>query len=105
MKWLFRKDSVWNGLIIGLIIPLAVYGVLLLLYTLMDTLGVFSDVGFADDFRTRTLALISICSNLVLMQVYRKSHFHHETIRGMLIASMILVAIWFWLFGIKILKF
>jgi len=32
-------------------------------------------------------------------------HRNHETIRGVLIASMILVMIWFWKFGIKMLQF
>ncbi len=88
-----------------LIIPIVVYWVLLLIYQLMDSLGVFSDVGFAEDFRTRTLALIAICSNLIFMQTFRKSHHRYETTRGILIASMILVGIWFWKFGFKMLQF
>jgi uncharacterized protein YybS (DUF2232 family) len=101
----FKKDSVWFGLIIGLIIPAIVYAILLLLYHFLDTVGVFSNTGFAEDFRTRTLALISICSNLIIMQTYRKMHRNHETIRGVLIASMILVVIWFFKFGMKMLQF
>jgi hypothetical protein len=102
---MIKKDSVWLGLAFGLVFPAVVYLVLLLIYYFLDKMGVFSDVGFADDFRTRTLALISICSNLIVMQSYRKSHHHNETIRGILIASMLLVAVWFFVFGIKILKF
>lgn len=100
-----KKDSVWIGLMFGLVIPIVVYLVLLLIYQLMDTMGVFSDVGFAEDFRTRTLALISICSNLIFMQAFRRFHRHQETMRGILIASMILVGIWFWKFGFKMLQF
>jgi hypothetical protein len=100
-----KKDSVWIGLLFGLLIPIAVYLFLLLIYQLMDSMGIFSDVGFAEDFRTRTLALIAICSNLVFMQTFRKSHHRHETTRGILIASMILVGIWFWKFGFKMLQF
>jgi hypothetical protein len=104
MMAILKKDSVWVGLAIGLICPIVLYGILLLLYYFMEKVGVFSDFGFADDFRTRTLALVSICSNLLLMQLFRKSHRQHETTRGMLIASMILVGIWFLKFGIKILN-
>jgi putative effector of murein hydrolase LrgA (UPF0299 family) len=99
-----KRDSVWVGLVIGIVCPVALYGLLLLLYYFLETVGVFSEIGFAEDFRTRTLALVSICANLLIMQSYRKSHRHHETIRGLLIASMILVGIWFWKFGIKILQ-
>ena len=102
---MLKKDSVWVGLAFGILLPVGVYGVLLLLYQLLDSIGVLSDVGFAEDFRTRTLALVAICSNLILMQTFRKRRFQYETIRGMLIASMILVAIWFWLFGFKMLQF
>jgi hypothetical protein len=105
MMALLKKDSVWVGLGIGIVCPVVVYAILLLVYTFLDKAGVFSDVGFAEDFRTRTLALIAICSNLLVMQSFRKSHRQHETIRGMLIASMILVSFWFLKFGIKMLKF
>jgi hypothetical protein len=100
-----KKNSVWVGLTIGILLPLVVYGILRLVYQLLDVVGILSDVGFAEDFRTRTLALIAICSNLILMQTFRKKHFQYETIRGMLIASMILVAVWFWMFGFKMLQF
>lgn len=104
MMAILKKDSVWVGLAIGLICPVVLYGLLLLLYYFLEKVGVFSDIDFADDFRTRTLALVSICSNLLIMQLFRKSHRQHETTRGMLIASMILVGLWFLKFGIKILN-
>ncbi len=105
MMQFLKKDSVWFGMLLGLVSPIIVYLLLLMIYSFMDSIGVFSDYGFAEDFRTRTLALIAICSNLIIMQTFRKSHQQHETIRGALIASMILVAIWFWLFGFKMLQF
>ena len=98
-----KKDSVWLGIGIGLLVPAAIYALLITIYTLLDTMGVFSDVGFAEDFRIRTLALFSICGNLVMMQRFRNSY-RHETMRGVLIASMILVMIWFFIFGIKIIR-
>jgi hypothetical protein len=104
MTAFLKRDSVWTGMAMGIVVPIVVYGILFLLYSFLDSIGIFSDIGFADDFRTRTLGLISICSNLVLMQFLRKSY-RNETTRGILIASMILVVIWFLRFGIKILHF
>jgi hypothetical protein len=98
-----KRDSVWLGLVFGIVLPLAVYGLLYLVYAFLDSMGVLTDVGFAEDFRTRTLGLLAICSNLILMQTYRKTY-RNETVRGTLIASMILVFIWFMKFGIKILN-
>ncbi len=103
MTPLVKKDSVWVGLGMGLLVPAVVYVLLFILYSLLDSMDVFSDMGFAEDFRIRTLALFSICANLVLVQRYRKSYYN-ETIRGIMIGSMILVIIWFFIFGIKILK-
>ena len=103
MTPLVQKDSVWLGIGLGILIPAVVYALLLTIYTLLDTMGVFSDVGFAEDFRIRTLALFAICSNLVVMQRFKKSY-RNETIRGVLVASMVLVFIWFLIFGIKIIK-
>lgn len=103
MRPIVKKDSVWFGLGVGLIVPATVYALLLTVYTLLDSMGIFSDVGFAEDFRIRTLALFAVCANLILMQRFRSSY-RHETIRGIMIASMILVVIWFFVFGIKILN-
>jgi hypothetical protein len=104
MTAFLKRDSVWTGMVMGIMVPVVVYGILFLLYSFMDSIGVFSDIGFAEDFRTRTLGLISICANLVLMQFLRRSY-RNETMRGILIASMILVVAWFLKFGIKILHF
>lgn len=103
MNPFIKRDSFWLGLGAGLLVPGIVYAILLTLYQLLDTMGIFSDIGFAEDFRVRTLALFSICANLVVLQRYRKSY-HNETIRGILMASMLLVGIWFWIFGLKILE-
>lgn len=98
-----QQDSVWTGMIYGIVLPVVVYGILFLLYAFLDTMGVLSDIGFAEDFRTRTLGLVAICSNLILMQTFRKSY-RNEIIRGILISSMVLVIIWFFRYGIKILQ-
>ena len=98
-----KRDSFWLGLGAGLLVPAIAYAFLLTLYQLLDSMGVLSDIGFAEDFRLRTLALFSICADLILMQRFRRSY-QHETIRGILMASMLLVGIWFWVFGLKILQ-
>lgn len=98
-----KKDSVWFGIALGLLVPAAVYALLITIYTLLDSMGIFSDVGFAEDFRIRTLALFAVCANLVMMQRL-KSEYRHETIRGILVASMLLVVIWFIFFGAKMIN-
>lgn len=99
----YIRDSVFNGISWGVLLPLVTYGILFGLYTLLDKVGALSDVGFAPDFRVRTLGLISICSNLLLIQLHRKAY-RHEFVRGILIATMMLVAVWFFLFGFNIMR-
>ena len=103
MTTFLNNDSVWRGIVLGLLVPIITYAVLITIYTLLDSMGIFSDVGFAEDFRVRTLALFAICANLFLMQRYRKSY-QNETIRGILVASMIFVVIWFFFFGLKMIR-
>ena len=98
-----RRNSFWLGFGIGILVPGIIYAVLLTLYQILDSMGVLSDIGFSEDFRVRTLALFAVCSNLVLLQRYQKAR-HSESIRGILMASMLLVGIWFWVFGLKILQ-
>ena len=75
-----KKDSVWFGISVGLLVPSAIYALLITIYTLLDTMGIFSDVGFAEDFRIRTLALFAIVANLVMMQRFKNSY-KHETMQ------------------------
>ena len=69
-----KKDSVWFGIALGLLVPVAVYALLITIYTLLDSMGIFSDVGFAEDFRIRTLALFAVCANLVMMQRFKSEY-------------------------------
>lgn len=103
MKGQFGRDHLGYGIALGLVIPIAVYGILLLIFTFLESQGFMSDIGFPEDFRTRTLGLLSICSNLVTMQLFRR-RYRYETMRGVLIATMVLVAVWFFKFGLNILR-
>lgn len=99
----YIRNSVVSGLIWGVGLPVLTYGVLFGLYTLLDKVGFLSDIGFAPDFRIRTLGLIAICTNLLLIQFYRKAY-KHEFVRGILMSTMLLVVIWFLFFGVNIMK-
>lgn len=100
---ILKHNTLTSGLIIGAVVPVIAYGLLLTLYTLLDMMGIMSDIGFAEDFRTRTLALFAICSNLITVQRYRKSY-QFDTIRGILFTTMIMIIAWFFVFGIKIMN-
>lgn len=97
-----KKDSFLIGLLSATAAPIACYGILLLIYDTLDHSGIISDIGFASDFRTRTLMLFSICANLILMNVFRKRHMDNS-MRGVVFPTMIFIAIWFYFYGRNLL--
>ena len=102
MNYQRRKDSFPIGLLAGTAVPVSVYGVLLLIYDLLDSSGMISDVGFAEDFRTRTLMLFSICANLVLLSYFRKRNMDNA-MRGVVFPTLVFVILWFIFYGRHIL--
>jgi len=92
------KDSFWKGLAAGFLFPFIGYAVLLLIYDLLDDWGVISDLGMSPDFRSRTLALISICM-IIIPANYFKKHFMNNAIRGLVIPMVVFVVLWLYYYG------
>lgn len=91
-------DNFLAGVAIGILVPIMAYGVLLTLYDFLEQQLLATDIGFAPDFRTRTLMLIGICLNLIPFHLYQRSR-ADKTMRGMVLPTIIYVALWFWFFG------
>jgi hypothetical protein len=92
------RDSFALGFALALIFPVVMYGVLLALYDTLEGLLLASDLGFAEDFRTRTLILIAICCNLILFHLYQKWG-RDTTTRGMVLPTLMFVVYWFVKYG------
>jgi hypothetical protein len=94
----FDVDSFIAGLLIGSVFPVMVYGILLSLYDFLEQRLLASDIGFAPDFRFRTLALIAICANLIPFHLYKRWG-RDNTMRGMVLPTIGFVFYWFWKYG------
>lgn len=94
---MFSKNSVGHGLIVGLLIPLAVGGGLYLIFLGLEQLDVASTIGFRPMFRERTIALIGIVANALVINKFNKKRLV-ESMRGVSIATFIYVVIWLLLF-------
>jgi hypothetical protein len=92
------RDSFMFGFILALIFPVVMYGVLLAIYDGLEDVLLASDLGFAEDFRTRTLMLIAICCNLILFHLYQKWG-RDTTMRGMVFPTLLFVVYWFVMYG------
>lgn len=79
----FRRNNLNIGLGLGILVPMTVFG---LLFGLTGLAGL--------NFKTRSLALIAICLNMLLVSNFRKNR-ANESIRGLVIATVVMAFVWF----------
>ena len=95
---MFEKNSIPLGLFLGILLPLAGFGLLYGIFGLLEELGWVSDIGFRPKFRERTIGIIAIALNVFLLNFYQKRRYT-DTIRGIVIMTTIWVVLWLVLFG------
>ena len=95
---IFDKDNFWLGVIIGLCLPVAAYGILLTLVDFVDAQFLPPDMNISRGFRERTLSVIAICGNLIPFHIYNR-RYAGNTMRGMVFPTMAFVGLWFWFYG------
>lgn len=89
----YQKNNVFIGLIVGLALPIIAYALILTILESIDAYAGFSQVEFAKALKPRTLALVAICINVLIMQYYKKLR-AEESMRGIFIAVGILAIAW-----------
>ena len=77
----------------GIAYPIAAYGILLTLYDFLDAQGLLDSTGFSANFRSRTLALVAICINVLVIQYFMKRH-STRSMRGVLLSTFALAVFW-----------
>ncbi len=82
----------------GFALPLVAFGLLYLLFKGLEAQGWVSTEGFRPKFRERTLSIIAIGLNALLLNYYQKRR-ATNTMRGIAIATFIFVTIWLVLFS------
>lgn len=90
----FQKNNVFIGLLMGLALPIVVYAVVLTIFEGIDASAGFTQVELAKAIKPRTLWIIAICINILVMQYYRRLR-AEESMRGVFIAVGILAIAWF----------
>ncbi len=89
-----RNNSIWLGLLIGLALPALGYPVLLFLYEQLEEAGIVSSSGFSGDFRQRTVAILALCLNLLPLRRFQGQR-ATRSIRGLVLATLLLGVLWF----------
>ncbi len=84
---IFRRNNLNIGIGLGMLFPMAVFGILFGLAQLASI-----------PLKVRTMALIAICANIFVTTQFRKNR-ASESMRGSVLATVglsIIWAIWFW---------
>lgn len=88
-----KSDNVFTGILWGILLPSIAFGVLSWIWYELAEMDVLYDEDFSPGFRTRTLGLLSIGANLILIR-YFQNRYAHQTVRGILIPTFIFVIFW-----------
>lgn len=99
---MLNRNEVWVGLVIGLLLPSLGFLLLYQLFKLLEIQGAASTTGFSPMFRERTLSIVSIALNLIPLNLFRRRRWENA-MRGVVIASVVLVAVWIYFFSSIIL--
>lgn len=95
---MLEKNKLIVGLLLGVLIPVVGYFLLTGLYALLEQAGWVSSSGFRPMFRERTMGIIAIALNAVLLNYFQKKYFFNA-VRGIVIAICVFVGLWLYLFG------
>jgi hypothetical protein len=100
---MFQKNNLLYGVLIGLLLPALGFALIYFGYALLENSGVVSERGFSPYFRERTSAVIAICLNLLPLNKFMKAR-ATQSMRGIVLATVVLVAAWVIYFGKYILS-
>ena len=89
---MLNKDNVWIGLLVGLAVPFAAYGIFIMVFEQLDVAGI-THGGLGNDYRARMIGLLAIAANIIPINIYRKNY-HDNSMRGIVLATSAYVALW-----------
>lgn len=96
-------NKLWVGIVAGLCVPFAAYGILLMIYDKLDYYEIFNPGGLALNFRERTIALIAIICNIIPLQIFNKRNFL-DAMRGIVFPTLIYVVLWMYYYGMELIR-
>jgi hypothetical protein len=97
-RYFLDKNSVWVGVIAGIVIPFVGYAIILFLFDLLKSVGIVNPEGETIIFRPRTIALIALVLNIFPMQYYRRKYFL-DSMRGIIFPTILYAILWVIIFG------
>lgn len=94
---LFNKDSIIQGILVGLILPLIGYGILTGVNHLVHTFPSILNTKAGFMFSLKLIMIISICFNGIAGQYFLNRKLD-QSIRGLVFPTFALLAVWAYMF-------
>ena len=97
------KNSIWVGIIAGILLPFVAYAVFLSIFDALEAAEIIDDPGnISAYFRQRTSAILAIAVNLIPLNIFKKRRFD-DAIRGIVMPTIGYAIYWVYHFGQYIL--
>ena len=91
---IYDKNHLGFGLLLGLLTPIVGFGIVYFIFELMVASGIMDSAGSGDEKRMRTMLIIAICANIFWVRKFNQPY-TLNTLRGIVMATMIYCAVWF----------
>lgn len=95
---IFKQDQWINGLIAGLFIPILLFAGMIYLFESLGLMTMEQSDQTVHILRPRTLALVAVCANVLLMQRFNALRWNNS-MRGLVISTLTCVALWLIKYG------
>ncbi|MBK6392991.1 MAG: hypothetical protein KA109_02195 [Saprospiraceae bacterium] len=95
---IFQHDKWLHGFISGLFVPIVIFAALL---QLLESLGILTTIESGQTvhiLRPRTIALIVLFANIILMNVFKKMRWN-QSMRGLAVSTFICIGLWVFKYG------
>lgn len=93
-----RYDKLIVGALAGTLVPMLTFAILYIIFDELSQLEIISDAGFSEDFRIRTISLVSIGANVILVR-YFQNRYAHNAVRGVVIPTFVFIITWIFYFS------
>ncbi|RMD76029.1 MAG: hypothetical protein D6818_00825 [Bacteroidetes bacterium] len=97
-----RQNTIGYGMTLGVLVPAAVFLALHGLFAALDAAGLTAEMPLSENFRARTIALVALASNAILLQRFQKRRMW-QAMRGVVFPTFVFIVAWMWVYGRKLL--
>ncbi len=96
------RNTIGYGMTAGIALPVVVFLLLHGLFAAFDAAGWTSGIPLSENFRARTIALVALASNAILLQRFQKRRMW-QAMRGVVFPTFVFIVLWMWVYGRKLL--